>query len=89
MLEHSAGEMDKAVEHFSSAVTFAEKAGRELELVVAQIGYARALLALGRDDEAAGLLASAHDRAEWMGATKLIARIDLVASGSSGRAREG
>jgi class 3 adenylate cyclase/tetratricopeptide (TPR) repeat protein len=76
VLEFSRGEMDNAVDHFASAVTFAEKAGRAVDVVLAQIGQARALLALGRDDEALGLLAIAHARAESMGATKLISQID-------------
>ncbi|MDX2343791.1 MAG: AAA family ATPase [Acidimicrobiia bacterium] len=89
LLEFSREEMDKAADRFASAVTFAEKAGRVLDLVLSQIGQARALLALGRKSEASDLLTSAHSTAESMGAVKLISRIDELGDASSGRAIEG
>ena len=81
VLEFSCGEMDKAVEQFSSAVTSAERAGRVLDGVLARIGQAQALLALGRGGEASGLLVSARETAESMGATKLISRIEELRHG--------
>ncbi|MCP4309194.1 MAG: AAA family ATPase [bacterium] len=88
MLEFSSGEMDKAVAQFSGAAAAADKAGRVLDGLLARIGQARAFLALGRDDEASDLLASARAMAESMGATRLIAQIDELQDGSPGRAGE-
>lgn len=78
LLELARGNLDAAAEHFADAVALAEPAGRVLDAVLSQIGQARALAGMGRNEESSTVMGETRRVAESMGATKLIARIDTI-----------
>jgi hypothetical protein len=80
------GDMEEAAGCFAVAVDLATRAGRQVDVVLAQIEQARVLTAIGRSEESSALLVGALRRAKSMKATKMIARIDEVREGAEDRA---
>ncbi len=78
------GDCRAAADHFEQAIERAEEAGRYLDGTLARLERARALDAAATRSEIPRLIGEARERAERMGAAKLLDRLDgFKATGTS------
>lgn len=80
------GDIEDAAGCFARAASLGIEAGRLVDVAAAQIEHARALVAIGRGEEASALLAEAMSAAKSMKATKMLGWIDEIDRGTEDRA---
>jgi class 3 adenylate cyclase/tetratricopeptide (TPR) repeat protein len=77
------GRLEAAVSEFVRSADTAERSGAGFRAVLARIAAAEHLVETGQVDEAGPLLDAARTAAESMGATKLLAEIDVIEGGGT------